>query len=172
MADENTRAVLHFCGHRLDPVEGQLRCGAQTIDLRPKTLAVLAYLAARPGHLVTKDELLDAIWAETSVGEWVLTASVKELRQALGDDARQPRIIETHYGRGYRFIAAVHTTDPEASETASATSESACTVGRAADLAVLDGWLEHAWGASGKSDSSSGRQGSARRRCLMSFSGG
>ena len=34
-----------------------------------------------------------------AVGEWVLTASVKELRQALGDDARQPRIIETHYGR-------------------------------------------------------------------------
>ena len=65
MTGETTPSVLNFCGYRLDPAEAQLCHGAQTIDLRPKTYAVLAYLAARPGHLVTKHELLDAIWAGT-----------------------------------------------------------------------------------------------------------
>lgn len=133
--------VLHFCGYRLDHVEGQLHCGSEIIALRRKTFELLAYLAARPGHLVTKNELLDSIWADTAVGEAVLTTSVRELRQVLADDAREPRIIETQYGRGYRFIAAVHTTAPEAQETATA---AASAVGRDAELATLDGWLQQA----------------------------
>ena len=54
MTGETTPAVLNFCDYRLDPAEAQLCRGAQLIDLRPKTFAVLVYLVARPGHLVTR----------------------------------------------------------------------------------------------------------------------
>ena len=68
------------------------------------------YLAGRPGRLAAKADLLDAVWPDTAVSEWVLTTTVRELRDALGDDARQPRVIETVHRRGYRFIASI---DPE-----------------------------------------------------------
>jgi TolB-like protein len=57
--------------------------------------------------VVTKDELFQAVWPQTVVSDDALTTSILELRQALGDNARQPRYIETVYRRGYRFIAPV-----------------------------------------------------------------
>lgn len=105
----NARAagVLHFLDFVLDPANAQLRRDAEVIALRPKTLAVLAHLASHAGRLVTKQELLDTVWAETAVGEWVLSGCIRELRRALGDDPKTPRIIETAHRHGYRFVAAV-----------------------------------------------------------------
>ena len=106
--DEAARTrALHFLDYCLDGTNAQLRRGAEIIPLRPKTLAVLGYLAARQGRLVTKKELLDALWPDTAVGEWVLTSCVRELRRALDDDPHAPRAIETAHGHGYRFIAEV-----------------------------------------------------------------
>src|SRR5690349_14203627 len=99
--------MLGFLDFVLDPENAQLRRGPQIIPLRPKTLALLSVLAGRAGRLVTKDELFDAVWPDTAVSDWVLTSTVKELRDALGDDARQPRIIETVHRRGYRFLPSV-----------------------------------------------------------------
>src|SRR5215471_16279588 len=100
-------ASLLFPPFRLDLSAEQLWCDTRAIALRPKTFAVLRYLAEHPGHLATKDELLDAVWGETAVSDTVLKTCVRELRQALGDDARNPRFIETVHGRGYRFSAAI-----------------------------------------------------------------
>ncbi len=61
----------------------------------------------RPGQLVTKRELLDAIWPETFVSETVLTNAVNQLRRALDDDPKQARLIETVHRRGYRWIGVV-----------------------------------------------------------------
>jgi TolB-like protein len=58
----------------------------------------------RPRTLVTKDELFDKVWPGLAVSESVLTTAVKEVRQALGDNARDPQLIQTVYGRGYRFL--------------------------------------------------------------------
>jgi predicted ATPase len=65
---------------------------------------VLNYLLARPGQLVTKEDLLDAAWPETFVGEGVLKVAIRQLREALDDDPKSPRFIETAHRRGYRFI--------------------------------------------------------------------
>lgn len=97
--------VVSFGRYRLDRGSGRLLRGRRNVPLRFKTFAVLEYLAARPGRLVAKDELLDAVWSETHVTPSVLAGCVRELRQALGDDARAARFIETAHGRGYRFIA-------------------------------------------------------------------
>ena len=62
---------LSFPPFRLDPINERLWKGSQTVSLRPKTFAVLCYLAARPGQLVTKDALLDAVWPDTCVSQAV-----------------------------------------------------------------------------------------------------
>lgn len=86
---------------------GQLLRDDQPVPLRPKTWAVLLYLAQRPAVLVSKDELLDAIWPDVAVTPDTLTKSIGELRVALADDTRSPRYIETAHRRGFRFIAPI-----------------------------------------------------------------
>jgi DNA-binding winged helix-turn-helix (wHTH) protein/predicted ATPase len=81
--------------------------GSQAIKLRPKAFAVLDYLLGRPGQLVTKEELLNAVWPETFVGEAVLKVTIRQLREALDDDPKSPRFIETAHRRGYRFIGQI-----------------------------------------------------------------
>ncbi|MBI3798570.1 MAG: transcriptional regulator, partial [Deltaproteobacteria bacterium] len=98
---------LVFDHFRLDPVNECVWRGEQALQLTPKAFALLRYLVERPGQLVTKDELLKAVWPEVVVSEGVLTTHVSVIRQALGDDAKAPRYIETAHRRGYRFIAEV-----------------------------------------------------------------
>jgi DNA-binding winged helix-turn-helix (wHTH) protein/Flp pilus assembly protein TadD len=78
------------------------------LDLTPKLLDLLLYLLDHAGTLVTKEALLDALWLEANVTDNALTQAVSELRQALGDDAADPRFIKTVARRGYRFVAPVH----------------------------------------------------------------
>jgi DNA-binding winged helix-turn-helix (wHTH) protein len=100
-----TVPVISFGPFRLDRAGGRLLRGGEHVRLRLKTFAVLEHLAMRPGRLVAKDELLDAVWPETHVTPSVLAGCIRELRRALGDDARAARFIETAHRRGYRFIA-------------------------------------------------------------------
>jgi DNA-binding winged helix-turn-helix (wHTH) protein/tetratricopeptide (TPR) repeat protein len=81
--------------------------GSQAIKLRPKVFAVLQYLLDRPGQLVTKEQLLDAVWPATFVTDAVLKVTIRQLRNALDDDPNAPRFIQTSHRRGYRFIANV-----------------------------------------------------------------
>jgi DNA-binding winged helix-turn-helix (wHTH) protein len=101
-----------FATFRLDPVNERLWRGAELLALRPRPFAVLRYLAAHPGRLVTKEELLEVLWPHTRVSPGVLKGYVRVLRQVLEDDAEAPRFIETVPGRGYRFIAPLTTTPP------------------------------------------------------------
>jgi DNA-binding winged helix-turn-helix (wHTH) protein len=95
------RIFFHpFC---LDLASECLWRGSQAIKLRPKAFAVLDYLLGRPGQLVTKEELLNAVWPGTFVGEAVLKVAIRQVREALGDDSQSPRFIETAHRRGYRL---------------------------------------------------------------------
>ena len=86
--------------------------GSHAIKLRPKEFAVLSHLLERAGQLVTKEELLDAVWPETFVGEAVLKVMIRQIREALGDDPKSPRFIETAHRRGYRFIGRITDEQP------------------------------------------------------------
>jgi Tol biopolymer transport system component/DNA-binding winged helix-turn-helix (wHTH) protein len=77
------------------------------VALEPKAFDVLRFLIEHRERLVTKDELLDAVWRDTFVTPNVLTRAVAQLRKALGDDAQEARYIETVTRRGYCFIALV-----------------------------------------------------------------
>src|SRR5262245_57862307 len=98
---------ITFGPFRLDSSNRRLHRGGKVVSLRPKTFEVLAYLAGRPGRLVTKEELLATIWPATAVTDTVLKVCVREIRTALGDDAEAPRFIETAHRLGYRFIGHV-----------------------------------------------------------------
>src|SRR5262249_45153442 len=98
---------LRFDCYRFDPSTGQLWSNQREIRLTPKAAGVLAALTARPGELVTKEELFAALWRDITVTDDALSSCVKEIRKALSDEAKQPRFIETRHRRGYRFIAPV-----------------------------------------------------------------
>jgi DNA-binding winged helix-turn-helix (wHTH) protein/predicted ATPase len=101
----------HWCfgAFRLDPETACLWQAEQLLPLSPRPFAVLAYLVARAGKVVTKDELLEAVWPETAVSEGVLKTCLGQIRQVLGETARTPQYIATVHRRGYRFIAPVTT---------------------------------------------------------------
>ncbi len=126
---------LAFGPFVLDPAEARLRRDGRDLPLRPKAFELLRVLAARAGQLVTKDELLDAVWGTRFVTEGVIKTTVGELRDALGDDPKRPRWIETVPRRGYRFAApAAGAPSAAAVPTAAA---GAALVGRDAALAAL-----------------------------------
>jgi DNA-binding winged helix-turn-helix (wHTH) protein len=78
--------------------------GSEEVRLRAKSLSVLAYLARRPGRLVTKDELREQVWGNTHVSDNTLRVTVREIRAALGDNTTDSSYLETVPGRGYRFL--------------------------------------------------------------------
>lgn len=102
-----TPTMLVFDPFVLDLESERLLRGTEPIELRPKTWQLMRFLAENPGRLLTKDELLDAVWADVAVTPASLNQAIRELRQALGDDAREPRYIQTVHRRGFRFIAAL-----------------------------------------------------------------
>src|SRR2546430_17458882 len=93
-----------FGRFRLDLTNECLWQGTRAISLRPKAFAVRKVLVAHPGLLVTKQQVLDAVWPDTFVGDAALKASIRQLREALDDDAAEPVYIETAHRRGERFI--------------------------------------------------------------------
>lgn len=96
-----------FGPFRLDARTGRLWRDGDEVKLTPRVAAVLGLLAGRPQDIVTKQELIDGAWDGLAVSDAALTSCIQELRQALGDDARQPRFIETRHRRGYRLMVTV-----------------------------------------------------------------
>jgi predicted ATPase len=96
-----------FGRFRFDARTGELWRNRMQAKLTPRAAAVLAMLAARAQKLVSKQELFEQVWGGLAVGDDALTSCIQELRQALSDDARRPRYIETRHRRGYRLMVAV-----------------------------------------------------------------
>jgi len=91
--------------YTLDPAERRLLRDGDPVALPPKAFDVLAALVAQPGHLVTKDALLEAVWPGVVVEENALAVAVSRLRAALGEDGRG--LIASVSGHGYRFVGPV-----------------------------------------------------------------
>jgi predicted ATPase len=98
-------------GLRLDFRNQRVERRGQIIELRPKSWQLLTYMAAHPSELLGKEELVEAVWGDTVVGDASLNQVVGELRKALGDDARSPRYIETVHRRGFRFLLDTESTE-------------------------------------------------------------
>jgi DNA-binding winged helix-turn-helix (wHTH) protein len=128
--------VLDLDSYRLE------RAGVP-LSLEPKAFNLLALMVQRPGHLFTKQEIFEALWADTAVTDHALTRVVAQLRRVLGDDAGAARYLETVPTRGYRWIRPVEPYDPpkqpeEAKETRAAKADLSLTADKAgkADLSL------------------------------------
>jgi pimeloyl-ACP methyl ester carboxylesterase len=150
----STDRVLSFAEFRLDPVAGHLYRKNQRIPLAPKAFALLEFLAGQAGRLVSKQELLGAVWPSVFVGDAVLKGTIRELRKALGDDSHEPRFIETAHRRGYRFIPHVTVIDARTTATAAAPRVSYTRSGDVniayqvvgsgpIDIVFVMGWVSH-----------------------------
>jgi DNA-binding winged helix-turn-helix (wHTH) protein/TolB-like protein/TPR repeat protein len=91
----------------LDTVQHLLSRGGQSIPLTPKTYDALLVLVDNCGRMLTKDELMKALWPNSFVEESNLTQQISMLRKTLGESAGEDRYIVTIPGRGYRFAAEV-----------------------------------------------------------------
>jgi adenylate cyclase len=97
--------MFRFEGYTLDVARNLLRTVDREVALRPKSFELLRYLVENPDRLVTKEELLKAIWPDVIVTDHVLINCVGEVRQAISDD--EQTIIKTIPRRGYRFTVPV-----------------------------------------------------------------
>jgi DNA-binding winged helix-turn-helix (wHTH) protein/TolB-like protein/Tfp pilus assembly protein PilF len=137
-----TRESYEFGPFRLDASERQLSRGSEPMPLTAKAVDVLLLLVRNADRTVTKEEFMAAVWAGTVVEEANLTDNISTLRQALGDDARDPKYIRTIPRRGYRFAAEVRGAAAE-NHAAAATSDhgAAATPGHGAAAAPGRRWL-------------------------------
>ncbi len=105
---------IRFDAFELDAEKGQLHRNGLPVALSPQLLTVLVMLAERPGEVVTRKEIKEALWPGESHGDFDsrLNFAVKKLREALGDDAERPRHLQTVRNKGYRFIAPVRESQP------------------------------------------------------------
>lgn len=96
-------------------------------QIEPKAMQVLCALYRRAGETVSREELLQEVWAGRVVVEETLTRTVSQLRQAFGDGKQQPRYIQTIPKKGYRLIAAVDGFDKQAAGATASSPQSAVT---------------------------------------------
>jgi DNA-binding winged helix-turn-helix (wHTH) protein len=91
----------------VQPSLNRLSLDDKVVQLEPKLMDVLVYLAKNAGQVVSKIDITDAVWSDVFITESVITRSIAGLRRAFGDDVKKPVFIETISKRGYRLIAEV-----------------------------------------------------------------
>ena len=107
MSDSDVHLIYEFYGFRADPLTRRLFSGSEHLSLTPKAFDTLLILIANRGQIVSKSDLINAVWAETAVEENNLTQQIAALRRAFGERAIDHRFIVTVPGRGYSFVAPV-----------------------------------------------------------------
>lgn len=98
---------------QVDLANRRFRRGDQELQLEPRVFAVITQLLARPGQLVTRNELLDAVWGHRYVTPSTLNRTIALARRAFGDESDEPRYIQTVHGAGYRYVGPLDTQSPE-----------------------------------------------------------
>jgi pimeloyl-ACP methyl ester carboxylesterase/DNA-binding winged helix-turn-helix (wHTH) protein len=116
--------IYAFGDYELDARLHELRCAGEALRVEPQVFDVLAYLLQRRDRLVSKEELLDAVWGHRFVSPTTLNSRIKLARQAVGDDGSAQRVIRTVHGRGFRVVADVEERAAGEGEGSDATLES------------------------------------------------
>lgn len=115
--------TISFEDLELDLGAVELRRGGVRVPVEPQVFDVLAYLVAHRTRVVSKEELMDAVWGGRFVSETAVTSRIKQARQAIGDNGQAQRLIRTVHGKGYRFVGEVHEPAPAGKPAATRTTE-------------------------------------------------
>src|ERR1700722_15763238 len=108
---ENKSFVFRFADFEVREREFSLIKAGKVLSVEPKAFRVLLLLLHNPQKLISKEELLNAVWGDTAVTEGSLTRCVWLLRRQLGDDVNEQRFIETVATVGYRFACKVEVSE-------------------------------------------------------------
>lgn len=106
--------IYRFSDCELDTDRRELRRGDGVVALEPQVFELLTYLVSHPERVVSKDEINAAVWGGRIVSDAALSSRISSVRQAIGDDGKVQALIQTVHGRGFRFIGAVTTSEPQA----------------------------------------------------------
>jgi DNA-binding winged helix-turn-helix (wHTH) protein len=113
--------IYEFNGWTLNPASRLLTRNGAAVDLPPKAFDILVFFVKSEEQLLSKDEILNEVWPDSSVEEGNVAWNVSQLRKVLGDDRKTPSYIQTVSGYGYRFIAKVCVLEQESSVSSLAT---------------------------------------------------
>ncbi len=133
--------VFKFEDFEVRPDAWLLLKAGNPVPVEPKAFRVLVYLLRNPGRLVTKDELLNAVWDDSAVSENSLTRSIASLRRQLGDNAREPRFIATVHTSGYRFVCPVESSEGSPATSIRSQSGRETSVQRLTERSTSNRWL-------------------------------
>ena len=116
MASPGTQSgIIRFGPFELDIANRELRKRGNVIKLRPQQVAVLLLLVERAGQIVSREEIHQHVWDNETFVDFDrgINFAINQIRAALGDDADDPRFVETIPRRGYRFIAEIESSEPD-----------------------------------------------------------
>ncbi len=102
-----------FGSFALDEATFELTHSEVPVAIEPQSLRVLIFLIRHRNRVVSKDDLVEAIWQGRAISDWAISGAIKAVRIALGDTDRDDRIIKTIHGRGFRFVADAVSRNPE-----------------------------------------------------------
>jgi DNA-binding winged helix-turn-helix (wHTH) protein/tetratricopeptide (TPR) repeat protein len=160
--------VVRFGETEVDVRALEVRRGGAVQPVEPQVFDVLVHLIRHRDQVVSKEQLLDAVWRSRFVSESALTSRIKAARRAVGDNGRDQRIIRTYHGRGYRFVAEVEPEPPAAA--APARREDRLLLERDDGLAELDAAFEAVTtGSSGAIALVSGEAGIGKSSLVREF---
>lgn len=113
----DTSASFQLADWQIRPASSEISRNGEIHQLEPRTMAVLQVLAANQGEVLSREQLENAAWKDMIVGYDALTKAINKLREALGDDKKAPRYIQTISKKGYRLVAEVSEISTESSNT-------------------------------------------------------
>jgi DNA-binding winged helix-turn-helix (wHTH) protein len=96
--------VICFGPFQVDPRTWSLSRESQAVDLSPRLVEILVAIVQKNGEIVTKDELLERFWPGVNITDNTLTRAIADIRKALGEQASEPKYIQTLARRGFRFV--------------------------------------------------------------------
>jgi Tol biopolymer transport system component/DNA-binding winged helix-turn-helix (wHTH) protein len=162
-SDERRPNAVHapavdFGPFHYDPAQGVLSSNGEEISLPPRVVAVFNVLLEHRGRVVTKQKLIDRVWPGTYVTDTSVSEAISQLRQALGDDAQEPRYVQTMHRRGYRFIAPIplpraamearNDGTPREPDVHPQRRTGTWIIAATIAAAVIAGWMAHSWSSS------------------------
>jgi DNA-binding winged helix-turn-helix (wHTH) protein len=112
-AREGAKSAFRLGDWLVEPSLNRISKDEISVQLELKVMDVLVCLVERAGEMVTRQEIIDRVWATGFIADNTLSHAIAEMRTALGDDAREPHYIETIPRRGYRMIAPVAPIDAD-----------------------------------------------------------
>lgn len=126
-----------FGDFRLDPERFELTCSDRPVRLEPQVLSLLIHLVRNRNRMVTKDEIVAAVWQGQAISDASISSRIRSARQAVGDDGARQAVIHTVHGRGFRFVAEVTVLQPALAASNSRASDLPGHPGGRPSIAVL-----------------------------------